>query len=192
MISLIFRRCKKMNKEEFVKALTFLSLAYNKEFDSEQTSVWYEFFKEEEPNIFKTALKRIIAKNKYLPSIAEIKQEIALIKTPQLQLDAEEEWEKVLKAIRKYGYYRETEALETLEPLTKHIVKTIGWYRLNSSENIQWERKEFIEIFNNKKSNVEAVEMLTESMLTLSELAIKAREYSEKEALKIGSGDGNE
>lgn len=174
-----------MNKEEFVKALTFLTVAYNKEFTSEQTGIWYEFFKEDNINTFKTAIKRVVSKNKYIPSIAEIKQEMALISTPSLQLDPDEEWETVLIAIRKYGYYKQLEALATLKPLTKHIVKIIGWGRLCSSESIQWEKKEFIEIFKNKKDNAEEVAMLSEPTMTLAELTRKSQEYLQLEEQKL-------
>ena len=33
-----------MSKEDFLKGLKFLGLAYNKNFDEQETSVWYSFF----------------------------------------------------------------------------------------------------------------------------------------------------
>ena len=166
-----------MNQEQLLKALKYLGTAYNKEFTQEQASVWFDLFKDDDYKTFSQAIKRLISTKQFIPSISEIKQEMALINTPSLQLDPDEEWETVLIAIRKYGYYKPIEALATLKPLTKHIVKIIGWGRLCSSESIQWERKEFIELFKNKKDNAEEVAMLSEPTMTLAELTRKAQEH---------------
>ncbi len=174
-----------MTQQELLKALKYLGTAYNKEFTQEQASVWFDLFKDDDPKLFIMAIKRIVSKNKYIPSISEIKQEMAIISQPSLQLDPDEEWEKVLIALRKYGYYKPREALETLTPLTRHIVRVIGWGRLCSSESIQWERKEFIELFKNKKDNAEEVAMLSEPTMTLAELTRKSQEYLQLEEQKL-------
>lgn len=174
-----------MTKEQLLKGLKYLGVAYNKEFTQEQASVWFDMFKDDDYKTFSQAVKRLISTNQFMPSIAEIKKEIALLKTPTLQLNAEDEWEAVLSAIRKYGFYKPQEALETLTPLTKHIVKIIGWGRLCSSESVQWERKEFIELFKNKKDNAEEVAMLSEPTMTLAELTRKSQEYLQLEEQKL-------
>lgn len=174
-----------MTKEQLLKGLKYLGVAYNKEFTQEQASVWFDMFKDDDYKIFSQAVKRLISTKQFIPSISEIKREMALISTPSLQLDPDEEWETVLIAIRKYGYYKQLEALETLKPLTKHIVKVIGWGRLCSSESIQWERKEFIELFKNKKDNAEEVAMLSVPTMTLAELTRKSQEYLQLEEQKL-------
>lgn len=172
-----------MKPEEFTKAITFLTMIYDKEFTQEKTAVWYEFFKDTKLDIFKQALKRLSVKNKYLPSIAEIKQEIALINNPNLQINADDEWEQVLKLIREYGYYKHEKAMAQMKPLTANAVRQLGWYKLCSSDNIVWLKKEFIEIINNKKDNIESLEMLLEPTMTLAELTAKAKEYEERKLL---------
>lgn len=159
-----------MNKEDFVKAMTFLAIAYNKEFTEEQLSVWYDFFKNEEYEEFKNAIKRIIPKKQFIPSIAELKQELTYIKTPSLQLKADEEWEKVREAIRKYGYYRSNEAIESLNPLTARVVNAIGGFQnLCQSTNTDWSRKNFIDMFEIKQNNIEELEII-DNELPLHEL----------------------
>lgn len=167
-----------MTIEEFTKAITFLTIAYNKEFTGKQAGVWYEFFKDVNVETFKIAIKRIIVKNKFLPTIAEINEEIALFDNPHLQLDPYEEWEKVLILIRKYGYYKQDESFNEMNLLTKNVVKQLGWSNLCSSENIVWLKKEFIEIFENKQKGIENIEMLSEPVMTLAELMAKASEYN--------------
>lgn len=159
-----------MNKQEFTKCMKFLGLAYNKEFDKEQCEVWYEFFKNDNYETFKTAIKRIALKKPFMPSISEIKQEIALISNPVLQLNAESEWDKVINAVRKYGSYKQEEAMNSLNPYTRNIVRQVGYMRICVSESVQWERKEFIELFNANQDRDEECLMLDEPKMTLSEI----------------------
>jgi hypothetical protein len=170
-----------MTKEEFVKAMTYLGIAYNKEFDEKQLSVWYDFFKKENYQDFKNAIKRIASKNQYLPSIAELKQELVYIKTPLLQLKADEEWDKVKNAIRKYAFYRADEAMKSFNPLTANVVRALGGFeQICQNTDGDWLRKNFIEIFNTKMENTEEIEMLNEPQLTLSEL-LKLKDMHDKE-----------
>lgn len=180
-----------MNKEQFVKGLKFLGLAYNKEFSAEQTTVWYDFFKNENYDNFRNAVKRLIPKNQFMPSIAEIKKEIALISNPTLQLKADEEWEKVRNAIRTYGYYRGDEAMKSLNTTTAGVIRMLGgWENICQSTNGDWLRKNFVELFETKKGNYEDVALLGEPQLTLSELTriakLKEEQLEIEETLLIG------
>ena len=163
-----------MRKEEFVRGMKFLGEAYNKEFTPEQVGVWFNFFENESFDSFRSAVKRIVAKSKYLPSIAELKQEIALITNPMLQLDCDEEWDSIIKALRRYGYYRYEEAMDSLKPQTRQIARTIGWYNLCTSENIEWQRKTFKELFNAKQAQCEEIYSIGDGQLTLSEIVRKS------------------
>ena len=146
-----------MNRENFLKGLKYLGAAYNKEFDDEQASVWYDFFKDVDFEVFRQAVKRIIPKSKYLPSIAELRGEIAQITNPILQLNVDEEWDNVIQMIRKYGTYITADQFNELNQFTIKIVKTIGWRRLCLSENIEFERKTFYDMFKSyQKRNEDA------------------------------------
>lgn len=144
-----------MKKEEFVKIMTYMGVLYGKKFNNEELSAWYSFFYDNNVEVFKVAIKNLVEKNKYLPSVSEVKQEMLKIENPSLKLNAEDEWLNVLNAIRKYGYYQTEKALESLKPYTKEIVERIGFQNLCMSENINWERKVFIETFNSCKKNQE-------------------------------------
>lgn len=137
-----------MNKEEFAKIMTYLGTIYNKQFTSQELTVWYSFFHNVDTNSFKVSIKNLAEKNKYMPSIAEVKSEILRIKNPELKLNAEEQWGEVLKAIRKYGYYQTNKALQSLCPYTREIVERMNFQEICKSENINWDRKVFIETFN--------------------------------------------
>lgn len=149
-----------MNKEQFIKGLKYLSLAYNKEFDEEQATVWYDFFKDVDFEVFRQAVKRIIPKNKYLPSIAELRGEIAQMTNPLLQLNVDDEWNNVIEAIRKHGTYITAEEFSKFNETTLKVIKTIGWRRLCLSENIEFERRTFYDIFKSYQKRSEDISLM--------------------------------
>ena len=158
-----------MEKEKFLKGMTYLGIAYNKEFTQEAINIWYDFFKDTDYEIFRQAVKRIIPKNKYLPSIAELRAEIAKITNPVLQLNTDEEWDKVITAIRLYGTYISQEEFNKFNPTTAKIIRTIGWRKMCMSENIEFERKAFYDMFNSYQKRNEDASIINSSMLTENE-----------------------
>jgi hypothetical protein len=141
-----------MTQEEFLGVMTYLGYAYNKGFTKEEVSVWYDFFNNYTLDEMECAVKRVIPKNKFLPSIAELKSELALIKNPILQMDANDEWQKAITTIRKNGRYRIAQTMKELGPHSKDIIEQIGIERICNSTNIEWERKMFLDLFNNKQA----------------------------------------
>lgn len=144
-----------MDKEKFVKGMTFLGIAYNKEFTKEELEVWYSMLKEHTSEEFSNAIQELVKTEERLPSIATITKKIAESKTAGFP-EAEDEWLEVKKAIRKYGYCREQEALASLKPYTAKIVGYIGFQRLcmSTQEQQTWNKKEFIGEYNALKDKV--------------------------------------
>ena len=168
-----------MNKQDFIKAMQYLCTAYSKDFDEKQCTVWYKFFKDNTIQEFMNAIDRIIPKCKFMPSIAEVKDEIVVLSNKTLQLNAEDEWNNVLLAVRKFGSYRIDEAYKSLDPYTAEIVKKVGFQRICNSTDITWLRKDFIELFNDCKNNYKEILALPQSKLTLNEIVKKAQLVSE-------------
>ncbi len=110
-------------------------------------------------------------------------------KAKSVGLNALKEWEEVLRLIRKYGYYKTNEALAEMNLLTRNAVEQLGWSKLCMSEDIVWLKKEFIEIFKNKQQGIESLEMLSEPVMTMAELAEKAREYGNQETKLLGTAE---
>jgi len=144
-----------MNKEKFLKIMTYMGIAYNKEFTKEQLEVWYSFFKEYTDEELNNAVKKIINTEKYLPSIAQVKEEIAKMKVVGIP-EAEDEWQEVLKTVSKYGSYRQDEALISLKPYTAKIVGYIGYQRIcmSTPEEQVWNKKEFISEYDALKDKI--------------------------------------
>ena len=138
-----------MNKEKFLKIITYMGIAYNKEFTKEQIEVWYSFLKDYSEEELNNAVKALVNTEKYLPTIAHIKEQIAKNRLKDMP-SAEDEWEEVIKAIHRFGSYREEQALESLNPYTAKVLSYIGYYRVCTSnqEEQTWNKKEFMAEYN--------------------------------------------
>ena len=144
-----------MKREEFVKCMGFLSSAYKQDFNTDELNVWYEFFKDDNLENLKQVIKNIILKNKYLPSIAELKEELNYINNPQLKISADDEWLKIEDAIREYGIYNSEDALNSMSTLTKKAIRMLGgWSTICMSQEGDWLRKNFISIYNSLNNDV--------------------------------------
>ncbi len=159
-----------MTPQEFAKSITFLSMSYGKEMDDKHVSVWYNFFQNVPQDRFNLAIVRIIEKSRYFPSIADIRQELAVLENPSLELDASEEWGEVLKSISAFGMYRADEALRRMNPVTAEVVKRIGGFSdLCRCENIEWKRKSFMQIFTETLERHKQIASYSTSQLTETE-----------------------
>jgi uncharacterized protein CbrC (UPF0167 family) len=146
-----------MNQQTIIKAITLLKSNYQnalKDYSKEDMQLminaWLEFFKDTSVNEFELAIKNIINKSDYFPTISQIKKEIANNKTNNLP-SAEDEWEEVIRTIHKFGSYRQQEAMEHLKDYTAYIVRHIGYQNICMSENNTWNKKEFIAEYNQMK-----------------------------------------
>lgn len=144
-----------MDKEKFVKIMTYMCVAYNKELTKEQLDVWYSFLKDYTVDELNTAVKALINTEKHLPTIAHIKEQIAKNKTTSIP-DAEDEWQEVLKLVSRYGSYRQQEALKSLKPYTAKIVQYVGYQNIcmATPDEQVWNKKEFIADYNNLKNEL--------------------------------------
>lgn len=164
-----------MDIKEFSEIMQYLAIAYDKDLSEEKLAIWYDFFKKYDVIVFKNAILQAISQCKYHPSIAEVKEIITIQNTPQANLKADDEWEKVRESIRVYGMYREDEALASLEPITRKIVKRVGYRDIClSDENTRYNlRSAFIRAFNSEKEDVikyeSAIKNDTEDMKMIRE-----------------------
>ena len=88
-----------MTKEECVKGLKYLSLAYGTDgFTPDECSIYYEFLQEYDYNTFRKAVKNIIKTSKFLPKITELIEECNKCKE-QVKND-------VVEFMKKQGYFK--------------------------------------------------------------------------------------
>lgn len=64
-----------MTKEELTKGLTYLGMAYDKDYTSKECEMYYDFLKDFSYETFVKAIKNIIKKSKFIPKISELVEE---------------------------------------------------------------------------------------------------------------------
>lgn len=170
-----------MNKKDFAIFASALRTYYPKEklLPNEQAmELWYNQLQDIPYQVAEAVLIKWVATNKWSPSIAEIREQAAAIVSGETK-DWGEAWESVVRAIRYYGSYKEDEALESLDEVTRQTVKQLGFKNLCFSEELNIERANFRMIYEqNAKRQKER-----------SQLPPKYRELLSKVTLMIGEGD---
>ena len=86
------------------------------------------------------------------PTVAHIKKYIAENKTKSIP-QAEDEWNKVLELVGKYGSYNVEKALSEMNDYTRYIVNHVGFINICMADydHLKWFKKDFIEDYNNLK-----------------------------------------
>ena len=138
-----------MNKKEFAIFASALRTYYPKEniLPNEQAlELWYKQLNDIPYNVAEVTLNKWVATNKWSPSIADIREQATGIVEGEAK-EWGEAWQDVLRAIQNYGTYRELEALEGFDDITRQVVKRLGFKNICMSENIQNDRANFRMIY---------------------------------------------
>ena len=126
-----------MNRKEIINLLGIATANFPnmQERDMKPTAILWEKSLSDIPyDIAEKALIKVLATSKFFPTIAEIREAAADITQPRT-MDAIEAWGLVIKAIRRYGSYRESEAIASLPEDVAQMVKRFGWRELCLNEN---------------------------------------------------------
>ncbi len=76
-----------------------------------------------------------IESTRFAPNIANFIEHYAKSCTPDYK-DAMEAWGDVMKSIRCYGYPRETEAMASLDEITRSVVRDMGYKNICMGEEV--------------------------------------------------------
>lgn len=138
-----------MEREQFKILCKGMKAVYTQESflpDADAFNIWFALLGDLEYSVLNAAIQKYMLTNKFPPTIADLREIATTICTGEIP-DWGEGWEKVLMGIRKFGFYRETEALATMDELTKTCVKRLGWRNLCLSENANHDRANFRMIY---------------------------------------------
>jgi len=142
-----------LTRHETIELLAVLQAAYHRFYADttqkqrdEAVSVWNIMLSDIPLEVAKLALYRLIATLKFPPTIAEMRESIATVRYEPLP-DAGDAWGEVNQAIKRYGGYREKEALESLREPVRSVVQRMGWQELCTSENDIADRAHFLRIY---------------------------------------------
>lgn len=124
-----------MNRQEFGRVVAVIRSVYrDKDFlaSSESAEVWYELLKDIPYEQAKAAVMKHSLTSKWSPTIAEIRESAVSITEPEKSWS--DGWEQVRRAIGRYGYCNEADALESMDDITRTVAKRLGWQTICATE----------------------------------------------------------
>lgn len=135
-----------MTRVETIQIITAIKLAYptfgEKTDDKTFTCMvdfWHKFFEGDSYKLVEFAVQRHISTNKWLPSIADVREQIAKLKRPDL-IPPDIAWETVSDYIYSRDCYVQ------LPPLIAKVVETIGTYTLKECRG-GYDKQLFMELY---------------------------------------------
>ena len=153
-----------MTKEQMSKLLAVLAAAYPRfEPDEFTLAIWYEMLGDLEYSVTSLAVKQCLLQSTFPPSISEIRKAAVKIMYPAKRTAAEA-WEEVNRALDKFGYYRQQEAMDSLSPLPARVVRMIGFGKMCLSENLGVERGQFCRMYDEMESQAGEEILLPDKM----------------------------
>ena len=178
-------------KQQIVKILSTLQLAYSTDLSIERLEMYVEMLVDINPVTLEQAIKNIVKTRKFLPTIAEIREECSALSAYVNMHDevetAQTAWEKVIKVVGTYGYEN---GKEHLEGITLQAAKTI-WSsfdpRMGHEYNEASCRSQFIRCYEQLAERETHRQRMANSIKD-NHLLLKAREKAERERALIGAG----
>ena len=162
-----------MTREEFANGMAFMATIYSKDMTAEQVGIWYSFFENDSFEEFQRAVRKLAVSTKFFPSIAELKEAIA--EDAVGMLSADQAWDKVLYAVRRYGWCNAETAMKILPAAAQLTVNHLGGFkRICESEDLEWTRKDFIKAYDANK-NREQLNYTTGTLISLADVVEKKK-----------------
>lgn len=178
-------------KQQIVKILSTLQLAYSTDLSIERLEMYVEMLTDINPVTLEQAIKNIVKTRKFLPTIAEIREECSALSA---YVNAHEElptpqsaWERVIKCASTYGYEH---GLEHLDGLTLKCAKSI-WSSFNPLMGNEYNeascRSQFIKQYEQEEKREMHRQRMANSIKD-NHILLEARKKAEKDRAMIMSG----
>lgn len=178
-------------KQQIVKILSTLQLAYSTDLSIERLEMYVEMLADINPVTLEQAIKNIVKTRKFLPTIAEIREECSALSA---YVNAHEElptpqsaWKRVIKCASTYGYEH---GLEHLDGLTLKCAKSI-WSsfdpRMGHEYNEASCRSQFIRCYEQLVEREKHRQRMANAIKD-NHLLLKAREKAEHDKALINAG----
>lgn len=179
------------NQQQIVKALSMLQLAYSTDMPKERMKLYVYKLSDINPVTLEQAVNNLIDRCKFLPTIAEIREECSALSAfvnayEELPI-AQSEWEKVIKAVGAYGFEH---GKEHLQGITLQAANTI-WSSFNPRMGNEYNeascRSQFIRCYEQLAERETHRQRMANSIKD-NHLLLKAREKAEHERALLNVG----
>lgn len=155
-----------MNAQEFSTIAMAIRSAWpnaNLMLDDKAKDVWYTMLADLDYNACLVAIKEHMSTCRFAPSIAELRERCSNVTSVPVQSWGDA-WEDVISAIRFCGMYREDEALQRMDAITRKCVKRLGFQNLCTSENITADRANFRMIYEQEQKTQKELQQLSPAL----------------------------
>ena len=179
------------NKEMIIQALSTLQLAWSTDMTKERFKLYCTMLGDVNPVTLAQAVANLINKCKFLPTIAEIREECsalsAYVNAHEELPTAQSAWEQVIKSASTYGYEH---GLERLSGLTLKCAKSI-WSSFDPRRGDDYNesscRAQFIKQYEQEVKREMHGRRMANSIKE-NHILSKAREKAERERALIDDG----
>lgn len=179
------------NQQQIVKALSMLQLAYSTDMPKERMKLYVYKLSDINPVTLEQAVNNLIDRCKFLPTIAEIREECsalsAFVNAHEELPIAQSEWEKVIKAVGAYGFEHGKEHLQGITLQAANTIWSSFNPRMGSEYNEASCRSQFIRCYEQLVEREQHRQRMANSIKD-NHLLLKAREKAERERALIGAG----
>lgn len=158
-----------MTKKEFALLASAIKTYYPREQllpNTQSMELWFNMLGDIPYKVAEAALQKWVATNKFSPTIADIRELSTSIQHGDLP-EWGDAWQNVREAVQRYGWYRQEEAMASLDDLTRECVKRIGFERLCHSEEPALERANFRMVYETMAQRRKIQEQLPTGLATL-------------------------
>lgn len=142
------RKGKMMSRDEFLKIADAIKTYYPSEKllpNKAALELWYQELKDLPYGVANAALRRHVNTSPFPPAIADLRKGAAgMQKEPGSWSSG---WEQFQAAVRKFGFYQQEDALNSMDGITRKVVRRLGWKELCMSENLMQDRANFRMIY---------------------------------------------
>lgn len=139
-----------MQKIDVMKLVGIMSINYRNwpEQGKEDAliTLWTKMLADVDYDVAEAAVEKFLTESTFPPTIADIRARIADI-TVIREKTGIEAWGEVKNAIRRYGTYREEDAMKSMGGVTQKVVEAIGFRTLCLSENEMADRAHFLKVY---------------------------------------------
>lgn len=178
--------------QKAITALSMLQLAYSTDLSEERLEFYAVKLMDVNPVTLKQAVSNLIDTCKFLPTIAEIKEEC--IKLSQYVNAADEvptaqiAWERVIQVAQAYGYDKGLEQLDGLTLRCANVIWSSFDPRRGNDYNESSCRSQFIKAYEQLESR-ERERLRLANSIKQNELLLQARKNAEQEKAMLETGN---
>lgn len=179
------------SQQKTTAALSMLQIAWSTDMTKERMKLYVNMLGDVNPITLEQAVTNLIKRSKFLPSIAEIREECSVLSAYVNAHDempiAQSEWEKVIKAVGTYGFEHGKEHLEGITLTAARAIWSSFDPRMGHEYNEASCRSQFIRCYEQLVEREKHRQRMANSIKD-NHMLLKAREKAEHDKALISAG----